>query len=94
MFWAISLGEPIGRDLAVVGFIRTTICMMKDKHSMCDRHISMNMTLYTLSEALSSPFVGIFHFFVKSFLLFFVAMWLGWFLDSWQGFARGGDQGV
>ena len=71
MFWAISLGEPIGRDLAVVGFIKTTICMIEDKNSMCDRHISMNMIFHTFSEALSLPFVGIFQRFVKSFLLLF-----------------------
>ena len=34
VFWAISLGEPIGRDLAVVGFIKTTICMIKDEHAI------------------------------------------------------------
>ena len=63
MFWAISLGEPIGRDLAVVGFIKTTICMIEDMHALCDRHISMNVIFYTFSEALSLPFIGIFRYF-------------------------------
>ena len=73
MFRAISLGEPIGRDLAVVGFIKSTICMIKDEHAiaLCDRYMSMNMTFYTFSETLSLQLNSIFHFLVNSFLLLF-----------------------
>ena len=77
MFWAISLGEPIGRDLAVVGFIKTTICMIEDKNSMCDRHISMNISSYTFSQALSLLFIALFHFFVKPLILLFCCHMVG-----------------
>ena len=87
MFWAISLGEPIGRDLAVVGFIKTTICMIKDEHAiaLCDRCISMNMTFYTFSEALSLQLISVLYFLVKSVLLLFCCHVVGVVSDSCQG---------